>query len=68
MNQHRTTAPVPAGWRKSTYSNGGEACVEVADIPGGLAVRDSKDTTIPGLHLSAPAWNIFTAAIAEQII
>jgi hypothetical protein len=35
--------PDGATWRKSTYSNGsGGNCVEVADLPDGRAVRDSK--------------------------
>lgn len=31
-------------WRKSSYSgNGGADCVEMAALPGRVAVRDSKD-------------------------
>ncbi|MEU5364531.1 DUF397 domain-containing protein [Streptomyces sp. NPDC005925] len=31
-------------WRKSTYSDGGDGdmCVEIADLPTRIAVRDSK--------------------------
>jgi Domain of unknown function (DUF397) len=29
-------------WRKSSYSGGSGTCVEVADLPAGRAVRDSK--------------------------
>jgi hypothetical protein len=31
-------------WRKSTYSSGGDGdtCVEIADLPTRIAVRDSK--------------------------
>ncbi|WP_063726120.1 DUF397 domain-containing protein, partial [Streptomyces monomycini] len=33
-----------ATWRKSPFSNGGEHCVEVTDLPGGgIALRDSKN-------------------------
>lgn len=53
-----------ATWRKSTYSNGtGGNCVEVADLPGGRAVRDSKHAAGPVLGLSHKEWQIFTAAV-----
>ncbi|MET8354527.1 DUF397 domain-containing protein [Micromonospora sp. NPDC005206] len=48
-------------WRKSTRSgdNGG-ACVEVADnLPGLVAVRDSKDPAGPALTFSPAAWTNF---------
>ncbi|MGW1450554.1 DUF397 domain-containing protein [Micromonospora sp. NPDC002411] len=50
-----------AHWRKSTRSggNGGE-CVEVADnLPGIVAVRDSKDSHGPALTFSPTAWANF---------
>ncbi|MEU7653608.1 DUF397 domain-containing protein [Micromonospora taraxaci] len=50
-----------AHWRKSTRSggNGGE-CVEVADnLPGIVAVRDSKDPEGPALTFSPNAWASF---------
>ena len=31
------------GWRKSSYSSQPVTCVEVGRVPGGAAVRDSKD-------------------------
>ncbi|MGI5393725.1 DUF397 domain-containing protein [Streptomyces sp. CA-251251] len=51
-------------WIKSSYSDDeGAACVEVALAPT-IHVRDSK--TAPGapeLHVSAPAWSAFIAAV-----
>ncbi|SCG76610.1 DUF397 domain-containing protein [Micromonospora coxensis] len=50
-----------AVWRKSTRSggNGGE-CVEVAtNLPGIVAVRDSKDPDGPTLTLHPQAWTAF---------
>ena len=47
-----------ARWRTSTRSgsNGGD-CVEVADnLPGFVAVRDSKDRSGPTLTFSPTAW------------
>ncbi|MET8833000.1 DUF397 domain-containing protein [Micromonospora sp. NPDC004540] len=52
-----------ARWRKSTRSgsNGG-ACVEVAgNLPGFVAVRDSKDPTGPALTFAPDAWRAFVA-------
>ncbi|MGC4863926.1 DUF397 domain-containing protein [Micromonospora sp. DT53] len=50
-----------ARWRKSTRSNGsGGACVEVAaNLPGLVAVRDSKDPTGPVLVFPPDAWRAF---------
>ncbi|MGW3604972.1 DUF397 domain-containing protein [Micromonospora sp. NPDC005161] len=52
-------------WRKSTRrgGNGGD-CVEVADnLPGLVAVRDSKDTTGPALTFAPQTWSAFLAAV-----
>ncbi|MBG6063724.1 DUF397 domain-containing protein [Micromonospora ureilytica] len=50
-----------ARWRKSTRSNGsGGACVEVAaNLPGLVAVRDSKDPAGPVLVFPPDAWRAF---------
>ncbi|MGC4796243.1 DUF397 domain-containing protein [Micromonospora saelicesensis] len=53
-----------AQWRKSTRSgsNGGD-CVEVADnLPGLVAVRDSKDPAGPALTFSPADWLRFVRA------
>ncbi|MFI0792899.1 DUF397 domain-containing protein [Micromonospora rubida] len=50
-----------ANWKKSTRSNtaGGE-CVEVADnLPGVVAVRDSKDPSGPVLAFKPHTWHAF---------
>lgn len=55
-----------AEWRKSSYSgsNGG-SCVEVArNLPGLVAVRDSKDPAGPALAFSPDAWQAFAAGVA----
>jgi hypothetical protein len=52
-------------WRKSSYSgtNGG-ACVEVArNLPGVVAMRDSKNQTGPSLAFGPAQWAAFAAAI-----
>ncbi|MDQ3152324.1 MAG: DUF397 domain-containing protein [Actinomycetota bacterium] len=44
-------------WRKSRRSSGqGGNCVEVADLDGGVAVRDSKDPTGPVLSFTPDRW------------
>ncbi|MEH1016896.1 DUF397 domain-containing protein [Micromonospora sp. CPCC 206060] len=51
-----------AAWRKSSRS-GNNGCVEVAtDLPGLVAVRDSKDPAGPVLAVDPAAWRHFLAA------
>ncbi|WP_370942904.1 DUF397 domain-containing protein [Amycolatopsis sp. cg5] len=45
-----------ARWRKSSHSGGGNDCVEVAFVPGGTAVRDSKDPEGGAFVLPAGGW------------
>jgi hypothetical protein len=56
-----------AMWRKSSYSSGnGGNCVEVAsNLPGAVAVRDSKDPDGPRLAVSKRAWSAFVQGIKE---
>jgi Domain of unknown function (DUF397) len=52
-------------WRKSSYSgsNGG-GCIDVADnLPGIVAVRDSKDPHGPNLTFSRDEWRAFTNSV-----
>ncbi|MCX4387283.1 DUF397 domain-containing protein [Micromonospora peucetia] len=55
-------------WRKSTRSGtSGGNCVEVADnLPGVVAVRDSKDPTGPALTFAPTAWRAFLAPTARR--
>jgi hypothetical protein len=53
-----------AVWRKSERSNNGGNCVEVAsNLPGVVAVRDSKNPDGPALAFSPDEWTAFLAAI-----
>ncbi|MEV6978822.1 DUF397 domain-containing protein [Kitasatospora sp. NPDC093806] len=53
-------------WRKSSHSNNGGECVEVAtNLPTAVPVRDSKDPDGPALLFPAPAWRAFLAALRE---
>lgn len=55
----------PALWWKSTRSQAATNCVEVASLPGGRAVRDSKDPDGTWLSFDAAQWNAFTAAVGD---
>lgn len=47
-------------YRKSSYSNAHEECVEVAiGSSGAVAIRDSKRTEGPILCVSPAAWTSF---------
>jgi hypothetical protein len=50
-----------AEWRKSSFSGGnGGGCVEVArNLPGFVAVRDSKDHEGPALVFTPDEWHVF---------
>ncbi len=58
-----TTAVV---WRKSSYSNGaGGMCVEIADVDGGVLVRDSKNPSGPVLAFTDGEWDAFLAGARD---
>ncbi|MEX2985607.1 DUF397 domain-containing protein [Streptomyces sp. C36] len=50
-------------WYKSSHSNGGGNCVEVANLAGGIGVRDSKIKAGPAVLLTPSAWSSFIAEI-----
>jgi hypothetical protein len=51
-------------WRKSSYSANGANCVEVAsNLPGVVAVRDSKDRHGPALVFAPDEWRAFVAGV-----
>jgi hypothetical protein len=54
-----------AMWRTSSYTNSdGGNCVEVAtNLPGVVAVRDSKDRGGPVLILAKEEWRGFLAVV-----
>lgn len=55
-------------WRKSTRSAANGNCVEMAQLPGVIAVRDSKDPNGPVLRFSNAAWRDFIASVRGGVI
>jgi hypothetical protein len=53
-----------AQWSKSSYSSANGACVEVAkNLPGIVAIRDSKDPDGPKLLISSAEWRSLISGI-----
>ena len=50
-----------AAWHKSSHSSQDGNCVEVAsNLPGAVAVRDSKHADSPPLAFAPATWKTFT--------
>lgn len=50
-------------WRTSSHSGGQNNCVQLADHPAGVAVRDSKNPDGGALLLPPEAWRL----IADRV-
>ncbi|MFJ3847349.1 DUF397 domain-containing protein [Streptomyces albidoflavus] len=62
-NLARNNETVPE-WHKSSYSNAGANCVEVATNLGAtVPVRDSKLTNGPVLTIGAGPWSAFLGGL-----
>ena len=56
-----------AEWRKSSYSSQSGNCVEVArNLPGLVAVRDSKQPGGAKLVVPQDSWQVFTEGVHGQ--
>lgn len=54
-----------AEWRKSTLSSGDGQCVEVANFPEAVVVRDSKNPDGPVLVFSVGEWRAFVGGVTN---
>jgi predicted secreted Zn-dependent protease len=52
-------------WRKSTRSGAAGHCVEIAEVPTEVLVRDSKDASGPVLRFAARGWEGFLAGVRD---
>lgn len=55
-----------ASWHKSTYSTGGNNCVEVASTAHATGVRDTKDRTRGSITVSPDAWSAFVSTVKTR--
>jgi hypothetical protein len=57
---------VPVRWRKSTYSQPSENCVEVGLAPAQpVGVRDTKDRESGALTVPGESWRALLAAVRD---
>ena len=61
----RRTVATPDNWRKSSYSGAGDgnSCVEIANSPTHIAIRDSKTPARATLTFPAGAFTHFVEAL-----
>ncbi|MFD7922341.1 DUF397 domain-containing protein [Streptomyces sp. NPDC059740] len=59
-----TPHPASGSWRRSSYSlEEDSCCVEVADLPCSIGVRDSKDHSVLALAFPPASWSSFIAGV-----
>lgn len=55
-----------AQWRVSSHSQqGGSTCVEVAALPGRVAIRDTTRRTAGHLAVPATTWSAFVRSVTR---
>jgi hypothetical protein len=60
-------AMINSRWRKTSYSDNGGNCVEVADAGTRVLVRDTTDRTGPVLGFTPDAWRRFADHVKRSL-
>jgi hypothetical protein len=56
---------ISSQYRKSSHSGAG-GCVEVRQLPDGMiALRDTKDRSLPPHHFTPDEWRAFLAGVRD---
>ncbi|MDE3719863.1 DUF397 domain-containing protein [Nocardiopsis sp. N85] len=59
----------PSHWRKSSYSgNQGGDCVEVADTPAHVHVRDTQNRSLGHLTFPSSDWGALLSTLREDTV
>jgi Domain of unknown function (DUF397) len=53
-------------WYKSSYSNGGGNCIEIARLADGVGVRDSKAKAGPVILVPSSVWSAFIVEVRSD--
>ncbi|XKK41707.1 DUF397 domain-containing protein [Nocardiopsis sp. ARC36] len=64
---HLTHNPLELEFRKSSYSTTAQECVEVADIPGAAAVRDTQNRAAGHLTFPAAEWSSLLGTVSRDL-
>ena len=66
-SDEKQTNTNPTVWRRaSKCDNSSGNCVEVADVGGATAIRDSKNTDGPVLVYTRNEWNAFVDGVKNN--
>lgn len=63
-HEHRDL--ISATWRTSSYSGGGQNCVEIAPAPQTIGVRDTKNRAGGVLTVSPATWTAFLHTVQAR--
>ncbi|XUL90382.1 DUF397 domain-containing protein [Streptomyces galilaeus] len=55
-----------ANWTKSSFSSGGDNCVEVAFVDSATGIRDSKVAHGPVLAVTPDAFTAFLGGVRDE--